>query len=100
MVHDKTTYEWHTDNRQVHTSDIRVTYEWHTSTYEYIQVTYEWHSSTYDYIRVTNGWHTSKSEWHTDHIQVHTSDIQMECEWHANDIKNFRPYKRCGAFRL
>ena len=61
-VHGKTTYEWHTDNIRVHTSDIRMTHE---------------------YIRVTYGWYTSTYEWHTDDIQVHTSDIRMAYEWHA-----------------
>ena len=27
MVHGKTTYEWHTDDMQVHTSDIQLSYE-------------------------------------------------------------------------
>ena len=77
MVHGKTTYEWHTDDIQVHTSgymnDIRMTYE---------------------YIRVTYGRHTSTYEWHTDDIRVHTSDIRMTYEyirftyeWHASDIR-------------
>ena len=50
MVHSKTTYEWHTGDRRVHTSDIRMTYE-------YLRVTYGLHTSdirmTYEHIRVT-----------------------------------------------
>ena len=48
------TYEWHTDDKWVHTSDIRMTHE-------YIRMTYRWHTSTYEGhandIRVTYGWH-------------------------------------------
>ena len=54
---------------------------------------------TWEYRRVTYGWHTSKWEGHTDDIRVHTSHIQMACEWHANDISNFKSHKRFGAFR-
>ena len=32
-------------------------------------------------------------------MQEHTSDVQMACEWHANDMRNFKPYKGFGAFR-
>ena len=78
-VHGKTTYEWHTDDIQVHI--IWVTYGWHTSTYE-------WHTDdirvrtsdirvTYEYIRVTYGWRTSIYEWHTDDIRKHTSDMRI-----------------------
>ena len=104
-VHGKITYEWHTDDIQVHTSDITDDIRVHTSdtqvhtsdiwmTYEYIRVTYE-------YIRVAYGWHTSTCEWHTDDIRVHTSDIRMTYEyirvtygwhtstykWHTNDMR-------------
>ena len=54
------TYEWHTDDIRVHTSDIWMTYE---------------------YTGVTYGWHTSTYEWHTDDIRVHTSDIRMTYEY-------------------
>ena len=52
----RVTYEWHTGDIRVHTSDIPVTYKWHTGD---IQV----HTSnirlTYECIRVTYGWYTS-----------------------------------------
>ena len=32
-------------------------------------------------------------------MRVHASDIQMVCERHANDIRNFKPYKGFGTFR-
>ena len=32
-VHDKTTYQWHTDDIPVHTNDIRMTYEYIRATY-------------------------------------------------------------------
>ena len=35
-----------------------------------------------------------------DDIRVDASDIQMACEWHANGIKNFKPFKGFGAFRF
>ena len=57
-IHGKSTYEWHTDDILVHTSDIRMTYE-------YIPVTYRCHTRTYT--------------WHMDYIRVHTSDIRMTC---------------------
>ena len=86
-VHGKTSYEWHTNDIQVHRSDIRMTCE-------YIRVTYGWHTSdirmTYEYIRVTYGWHTSTYEWHTGDIRVHTSDIlvhKKDLAWHASDIR-------------
>ena len=41
----------------------------------------------------------STYEWHANGMWVYTSDIQMACEWHANDIRNFEPYKGFGAFR-
>ena len=109
-VHGKTTYEWHTDDIRVNTSDIRMTYKyirvtygWHWSeirmTYEYIRVAYGWHRSeirmTYEYIRVTYRWHKSTYEWHTNGIRVHldkiwahTNDMQMTCEWRINCIKD------------
>ena len=59
-------------------------------TYEYIQVTYGWYTSTYE-------WHTKGIWVHIDKTQVH---IQMACKWHASDIKNIKPYKGFGAFRL
>ena len=79
-VHGKTTDEWHTNDIQGHTIDIRITYE---------------------HILVTYGWHTSTYEWHTDDIQVHTSDIRMTYEyvwmsyeyirviyeWHTSDMR-------------
>ena len=44
------TYEWHTNDIGVHTSDIRMTtstYQWYTDDiHEYIQVTYGWHTPT------------------------------------------------------
>ena len=51
-------YNWHTDDIRVYTSDMRMTYE---------------------YIRVTHGWNSSIYEWHTNDIwiRVHTSDIRM-----------------------
>ena len=59
----KTTYEWHTDDIQVYTSDRRMTCE-------YIRVTYGYHAITYE-------WHMNAYEWHTDNIRVHTSDIRV-----------------------
>ena len=74
-----------------------VTYEWYTRTYE-------WHT---DDIRVltsdtgvTFGLHTSTYEWHTNGMRVHTTDIQMACEWYANDIRYFKQCKGSRAFRL
>ena len=98
-VHGKTTYEWHTDDIPVHTSDIRMTYEWHASTYEWHADDIRVHRSniqmTYEYIRVTNEWHTSAYEWHMDDIRVHTSDIRMTYmymrvtyRWHVVRKKN------------
>ena len=82
-VHSKTTYEWHTDDMRLHTSDIRMTCE---------------------YIRVTYGWHTSTYEWYKDDIRVHTSDIRMKYEWYtstydldANLVRNIKLYNEFGA---
>ena len=87
VVHGKTTYEWHTDDMRVHTSNIRISYE-------YIRVTYGWHTSTYECIGVTYGWHTGTYEWNTDGIRVHTSDIWMTYgyirltyEWHMSSYR-------------
>ena len=56
-VHGKTTYKWHTDDIQVHTSDIRLTYEWRTSTYKWLSDDIRVNTShirmTYEYVRVT-----------------------------------------------
>ena len=55
-IHGKTTYEWHTDDIRIHTSDIRMTYE-------YIPVTYGWH------IRVHTSDIRMTCDWHTDDMQ-------------------------------
>ena len=98
---------WHTDDIQVHTSDMRMTcdyYEWHTDN---IRVHTSDIRMTFEYIRVTYGWHTTIYEWHTYDIKVHTSDIQMTYEWHTstydwhvNEIRNTKLYNGFGAFRL
>ena len=62
------TYEWHTDGMQVHTSDIRMTYQ-------YIRVTYGWHASTYD-------WQANDIWVYVGKIWAHTNNMQMTCEWH------------------
>ena len=58
-VHGKTTYEWHTDDIRLYTSDIRMTYK-------YIRVTYGWHTSTYEChtndMRVTYGWNAVRKK--------------------------------------
>ena len=107
-------YEWHTDDIQVHTSDmwmaykyIQVTYGWHTSTYEWHTDGIQVHMSdiriTYHYIQVTchYTWEnasdilitSSTYKWdmngirvHTDNIWAHSSDKRMTYEWHTNDI--------------
>ena len=80
------TVEWHTDDIQVHMSDIRVTFK-------YIQVAYRWNKSTY--------------EWHTDEIRVHTCGIRMTYEWHTGDYwvytrQKFQMFKKlyCTRSRL
>ena len=54
---------------------IRVTHGWHTSTYEQHTDDIRIHTSdirmTYEYIWVTYGWHTSTYEWNTNDIRVH-----------------------------
>ena len=74
--------------------------------YEYIHVTYGWHTNNCkwdtDDIRVhTNNMpsHTNTYEWRKDDVRVHTSYIKMVYDWHANNIRNIKPYKRFGAFR-
>ena len=37
-------------------------------------------------------------ELRTCDIRVHTIDIQMACKLHANDIRNYGPYKGFGTF--
>ena len=89
-VHAKTTYEWHTDEIRVHTSDIRMIYEsddWHM---DEIRVHTSDIRMTNDYIQVIYGWHTSKCEWHMDDIRVHMSDIPSHtntCEWHTDGVQ-------------
>ena len=80
------TVEWHTDDIQVHMSDIRVTFK-------YIQVAYRWNKSTYD--------------WHTDEMRVHASGIRMTYEWHMGDYwvhtrQKFKMFKKsyCTRSRL
>ena len=72
LVHGKNTYECHTGDIRVHTSDIRMTCEWHTDDIRLhtsdIQMTYEWYTSTYD--------------------------------WHVNDWRNIKLHNGFGAFRL
>ena len=71
-IHGKNTYECHTGDIRVHTSDIRMTCEWHTDDIRLhtsdIQMTYEWYTSTYD--------------------------------WHVNDWRNIKLHNGFGAFRL
>ena len=95
MVHIQTTDEWHADDMQLHTSDIRVlcknirvTYGWHSSTYQWLTDVIRVHMSVirkiYGYMRVAYERHTR-----------HTSDIRKICRWYTgicewlnNDIKN------------
>ena len=70
----KTTYEWHTDDIRVHTSDIGMTYEWHT---DHKRVHTSDIGMTCEYIRVAYGWHTRTYEWHTNDKQVHTRYIPV-----------------------
>ena len=114
MVHGKTTDKWHTNDIQVHMSDLWMTYEyirviygWHTSTYEWHTNDMRVHTSdirmTYEYIRVIYGWHTSTYgrhtityknirvtyRWHTSTYDWHTNDIRVhisKIKAHANDM--------------
>ena len=87
------TYEWHTDDKWVHTSDIRITCE-------YIQVTYGWHTSdirmTHEYIRMTYRWHTSTYE-------GHANDIRVTYGWHGvrkkNKVKFFKAFYK-SSFKI
>ena len=87
----------HTNDTQIHTSDMRMTYEWHTSDtrmiYECIWVTYEWR--TYEYMRLAYEWHTNHIwmayeclrvtyKWHKNGIRVH---IRLAYKWHMNNIQ-------------
>ena len=70
-VYGKATYEWHTGDIPVHTSNEGMTYE-------YIWVTYRWHTSTY--------------ELHTNETQVHTNDIRMTYEYIRLTYESHKKY--------
>ena len=79
------TYEWHTDDIRVHTSDIWMIYE-------YIRVTYGWHTT---HIQVIYRGHASTYEWDTNDIQVIYEYIRLTYKWY----KKYYLRKRFGALR-